>query len=108
MNRRRLTRILAWPLIGLLRFYQLVISPMTPPSCRYYPSCSSYAITALERFGPIKGTYLAVWRVLRCNPWSAGGVDHVPERAHRHHNAGPDGVPTTREPVLITNTEDPT
>ena len=108
MNRRRLTRILAWPLIALLRFYQLVISPMTPPSCRYYPSCSSYAITALERFGPIKGTYLAVWRVLRCNPWSAGGVDHVPQRRHRHHDTGPDDAPATREPVLITNTEDPT
>ena len=73
-------RLLAMPLILLVRAYQLLISPLTPPSCRYYPSCSAYAVTALERFGPIKGTYLAAWRVLRCNPWSAGGVDHVPDR----------------------------
>ena len=73
-------RILAQPLIWLVRAYQLLISPLIPPSCRYYPSCSAYAVTALERFGPVKGTYLAVWRVLRCNPWSPGGVDHVPQR----------------------------
>ena len=53
-----LTRLLALPLIWLVRAYQLVISPMTPPSCRFYPSCSAYAITALERFGPLKGTWL--------------------------------------------------
>ena len=73
-------RLLAQPLIWLVRAYQLLISPLTPPSCRYYPSCSAYAVTALERFGPVKGTYLAVWRVLRCNPWSPGGVDHVPPK----------------------------
>ncbi|MGE9808344.1 MULTISPECIES: membrane protein insertion efficiency factor YidD [unclassified Janibacter] len=72
------TRILAQPLIWLVRGYQLLISPLLPPTCRYYPSCSAYAVTALERFGPIKGTWLAVRRLLRCHPWAPGGVDHVP------------------------------
>jgi len=71
-------KALAAPLIGLLLFYQRVISPMTPPTCRYYPSCSQYALTAIQRFGPIKGTWLAVRRLLRCHPWTPGGVDHVP------------------------------
>ncbi len=73
-------RLLALPLIALVRAYQLVISPMTPPSCRFYPSCSAYAITALERFGPFRGTWLAMRRLLHCHPWNPGGVDHVPER----------------------------
>jgi putative membrane protein insertion efficiency factor len=75
---RRTGEILALPLIALIRVYQVVISPLTPPTCRYYPSCSAYAVTALRRFGPIKGTWLAVRRVGRCHPWAPGGVDHVP------------------------------
>jgi hypothetical protein len=71
-------RVLAAPLIGMIVFYQRVISPMTPPTCRYYPSCSAYALTAIQRFGPFKGTWLAVKRLVRCHPWTAGGVDHVP------------------------------
>lgn len=78
---------LAYPLIWLIRAYQLLISPMSPPSCRFYPSCSSYAITALRRFGPLKGTWLAAWRLLRCNPWNPGGVDHVPQRVKRTRGA---------------------
>ena len=67
-----LTRLLALPLIWLVRAYQLVISPMTPPSCRFYPSCSAYAITALERFGPLKGTWLTVRRPgIVQTPWTA-------------------------------------
>jgi putative membrane protein insertion efficiency factor len=77
----RAGRLAARPLIWLIRAYQLVISPLTPPSCRYYPSCSAYALTAIQRFGPLKGTWLAVRRLLRCHPWSPGGVDHVPERS---------------------------
>ena len=73
-------KALALPLIGLVRLYQLTISPLLPPSCRYYPSCSAYAVTALTRFGPLKGTWLAVRRLGTCHPWSAGGVDHVPAR----------------------------
>lgn len=88
---RQVGRLLALPLIGLIRVYQLVISPLTPPTCRYYPSCSAYAVTSLQRFGPIKGTWLAVRRLLRCHPWAPGGVDHVPQRAH----TASVGTPTT-------------
>ncbi len=73
-------RALALPLILLVRAYQRLISPLLPPSCRYYPSCSAYAVTALERFGPVQGTWLALRRLGRCHPWSDGGVDHVPAR----------------------------
>ena len=73
-----LKRVTAAPLIGLLLFYQRFISPMTPPTCRYYPSCSAYAVTAIRRFGPVKGTWLAAKRLARCHPWAAGGVDDVP------------------------------
>ena len=75
------SRLLALPLIWLVRAYQLVISPMFPPSCRFYPSCSAYALTALERYGPLAGTWLAARRLLRCHPWNPGGVDHVPQGA---------------------------
>ncbi len=61
-----------------VRFYQRVISPLTPPSCRYSPSCSCYAIEAVERRGIIAGTFLTAWRILRCNPFFAGGHDPVP------------------------------
>ncbi len=97
-------RLVAQALIWLVRAYQLLISPLTPPSCRYYPSCSAYAVTALERFGPIKGTYLAVWRVLRCNPWSLGGVDHVPPR---HPHAHPTGSAEPAAPDAVADRTDP-
>ncbi|WP_313271948.1 membrane protein insertion efficiency factor YidD [Gleimia hominis] len=71
--------ILARVLMVPIRFYQRFISPGLPPTCRYYPSCSAYAVKALEVHGPVKGLILAVWRLLRCNPWSLGGVDHVPK-----------------------------
>lgn len=72
-----------WLLIGLVRGYQLVVSPYLGPTCRYYPSCSAYAIEALRVHGAIKGTWLAVRRLGRCHPWSPGGVDHVPPRRGR-------------------------
>ncbi|HVD64359.1 MAG TPA: membrane protein insertion efficiency factor YidD [Lapillicoccus sp.] len=75
------SRLAALPLIWLVRAYQLIRLPWTPQSCRFYPSCSAYAVTALERYGPLKGTWLAVRRLLRCHPWNPGGVDHVPQRA---------------------------
>lgn len=71
-------KVAALPLVALIVFYQRFISPMRPPTCRYYPSCSQYALTAIQRFGPVRGTWLAVRRLLRCHPWSPGGVDHVP------------------------------
>ncbi len=76
----RLGRIVVSPLLWLIRGYQTFISPMRPPTCRYYPSCSAYAVTALERFGPLRGGWLAARRLGRCHPWSDGGVDHVPLR----------------------------
>ncbi|MBC7463078.1 MAG: membrane protein insertion efficiency factor YidD [Actinobacteria bacterium] len=64
-------------LVGFIKMYQKWISPMFPPRCKYYPSCSSYAATAISTHG-VKGVFMAVWRLLRCNPWSYGGVDYVP------------------------------
>ena len=61
-----------------IRFYQKFISPLTPPSCRYTPTCSQYAVEALRKHGPLKGMYLAVRRILRCHPWGGHGYDPVP------------------------------
>jgi hypothetical protein len=80
---RSLGSYLALPLIWLVRGYQLVISPLLGPTCKFYPSCSAYAVTALSRYGPLKGTWLAAHRLVRCHPWSHGGVDYVPERETR-------------------------
>ncbi len=60
-----------------LHLYRRVISPLVPARCRYYPSCSAYALDAVREYGVIRGSVLAVWRVLRCNPLSRGGIDHV-------------------------------
>lgn len=65
-------------LLLLIHFYRKVISPFKKPCCRYYPTCSCYALQAIERFGAWYGTGLAVRRILRCNPWSPGGFDVVP------------------------------
>ena len=66
-------------LLSLIRWYRRRISPHTPPSCRFQPTCSEYAVTAIQRFGVCKGGRLAIWRVLRCNPFGKGGYDPVPE-----------------------------
>ena len=58
-----------------IRLYSRFVSPALPPRCRYYPSCSAYAVGSIERFGILRGLVLAAWRVLRCNPWSHGGYD---------------------------------
>lgn len=65
-------------LIALVRFYQRFISPLKPPSCRYQPTCSQYAVEALTKYGALKGTWLATARVLRCHPFHEGGYDPVP------------------------------
>lgn len=73
-----MTGLFAKPLIWFVRAYQLVLSPLLPSSCRFYPSCSHYAIEALQRHGAAKGLWLALRRVLRCHPWNPGGHDPVP------------------------------
>lgn len=74
---------LRWPvllLVGAVRAYQLVVSPWLGPTCRFYPSCSAYAVDALRGHGAVRGTWLAVRRLLRCHPWNPGGIDPVPPR----------------------------
>lgn len=73
-----ISRTIARLLILPIRFYQKFISPLTPPSCRYTPTCSQYAVAALRKHGPLKGMYLAVRRILRCHPWGGHGHDPVP------------------------------
>ncbi|MGN0457012.1 MAG: membrane protein insertion efficiency factor YidD [Acutalibacteraceae bacterium] len=68
------------PLIWLIRFYQKYISPRKKPCCRFTPSCSQYAVEAISTYGAFKGTFMAIWRILRCNPFCAGGYDPVPEK----------------------------
>jgi len=68
-----------WLALAPLRVYQKLISPMLPATCRYYPSCSNYAVQAIERHGVLKGTWLGIKRLARCHPWAAGGVDPVPD-----------------------------
>ncbi len=65
-------------LVGVIRLYQRFVSPLFPPSCRFTPNCSRYAIEAMRKHGPIKGGLLTTWRVLRCNPFGKGGHDPVP------------------------------
>jgi putative membrane protein insertion efficiency factor len=77
--RKVLSAVVTTPALWLIRAYQLFISPMRPPTCRFYPSCSAYAVTALRRFGIVRGSWLAARRLLRCHPWNPGGVDHVPQ-----------------------------
>lgn len=67
-------------LIAPIRLYQRLISPAIGPRCRYYPTCSSYAIEVIRELGPVRGTILAAWRVLRCNPFSHGGIDELSDR----------------------------
>jgi putative membrane protein insertion efficiency factor len=64
--------------IGLVRLYQVLISPLLPANtCKYHPSCSQYAIDAIRKYGLVRGSAKAAWRLLRCNPWSRGGVDYA-------------------------------
>ncbi|MDY0405778.1 membrane protein insertion efficiency factor YidD [Virgibacillus sp. 179-BFC.A HS] len=73
-------------LIGIIRFYQKFISPLTPASCRFYPTCSQYSLEAVRRFGVIRGGYLAVKRISKCHPFHPGGVDLVPDKKEKRNN----------------------
>jgi putative membrane protein insertion efficiency factor len=109
-------------LLAAVRFYQRAISPALPPRCRFYPTCSAYALEAVERHGALRGSWLALRRLVKCAPWHPGGVDPVPEPAsapaprgtdvparsssmptpaHPHHRAMPalHGAPQEESPV---------
>lgn len=73
-----LKKILSWPFLLLIRFYQYVISPMIGPKCRYTPTCSAYAHEAITKYGPLKGLWLAIKRISKCHPWGGHGYDPVP------------------------------
>lgn len=73
-----LRQALVWLLLLPVYFYKGAISPLTPPSCRFTPSCSTYALEAIRKHGPFKGLYLALRRILRCHPWGGSGYDPVP------------------------------
>jgi putative membrane protein insertion efficiency factor len=75
--------MLARFLTTLVRGYQRYLSPALPPACRFTPSCSAYAVTALERYGAARGSWLALRRLARCHPWNPGGYDPVPDRNQR-------------------------
>jgi putative membrane protein insertion efficiency factor len=75
-----MNRIANTVLLMMLRGYKWALSPMLPPACRYLPTCSEYAIEAVERYGAFRGTAMAIWRLLRCHPFVGGGYDPVPIR----------------------------
>ncbi|WP_328605495.1 membrane protein insertion efficiency factor YidD [Amycolatopsis sp. NBC_00345] len=75
----------AWVLLLPIKFYRKAISPFLPPACRFYPSCSAYAVEALTRHGAGRGSYLALRRLLRCGPWTPPGRDPVPEKFSWRH-----------------------
>ena len=81
-----LKRILTAPFIALVRFYQIVISPLLPSACRYSPTCSQYTIEALQIHGLFKGSRLGIKRIISCNPWGGSGYDPVPERNCNHNH----------------------
>lgn len=75
---RLLDHLAAKPIIWFVRIYQLVLSPWIGQQCRFHPTCSAYSLGALQELGACKGTACMIWRILRCNPWGAGGFDPVP------------------------------
>lgn len=82
--RRWLNQLIARGLLLMIRWYQLAISPMLPARCRFYPTCSSYAIEAVTVYGGIEGGWLAMKRLARCHPWGGSGVDFVPRPLKRY------------------------
>ncbi len=86
-------------LLGLLiRFYRYAVSPLLPPRCRYLPTCSEYALEAVERHGAVRGGWLAVRRIARCHPWGGAGYDPVPETHRRRAPATTDAATDRFEP----------
>ncbi|REJ06186.1 membrane protein insertion efficiency factor YidD [Microbacterium bovistercoris] len=85
--------------LAFLVTYRKLVSPLYGDVCRYYPSCSAYAVGAVQQHGAVKGSLLSGWRILRCNPWSEGGVDDVRPHAHFRYDLTPHGfvVPARKE-----------
>lgn len=86
-----ITKLATWLFTGLIQFYRYAISPLLGPRCRFWPTCSSYALEAIQRYGPWRGGWLALCRILKCHPLHPGGVDPVPEAKReccrcRHHS----------------------
>ena len=81
-------RVLAWPLLGLVKLYRVTISPLLGANCRYQPTCSAYAIEALQKHGAFRGSVLAAKRIARCHPWGGHGYDPVPEKDEDPHDSG--------------------
>jgi uncharacterized protein len=76
-------------IVALIRLYQLVVSPLLPPACRFYPTCSQYALVAVRDHGILRGLLLGVARFARCNPWNPGGVDLVPPKERQRKGIHP-------------------
>ncbi len=85
-----------WVLVGAIKAYQNAISPILGPKCRFYPSCSTYAVGALQTHGPLKGSALATYRVCRCHPWQPGGLDPVPSKGAWRPDINADGSPRVK------------
>ena len=89
--------------VGLVRVHQRTLSRVLPPTCRFQPSCSTYTIEAVERHGVLRGVLLGLWRVARCNPFNAGGLDPVPPRRNRQQ-ASPESA--EQEPTAVRGNND--
>lgn len=85
----RLQQLLRLPFVAVIKCYQWFISPLLGPRCRFYPSCSHYALEALETHGVLKGSWLSVKRIGRCHPGNPGGIDLVPGTEQKHHCVDP-------------------
>lgn len=72
---RRISGVISWIMIKMIKFYRVAISPHLRSNCRYTPTCSEYSIQAIRKYGPVKGGYLSVKRIMRCNPWGSHGYD---------------------------------
>ena len=75
---KKILKLLGLPFIGLIKLYQLIISPMLGPKCRFTPTCSTYALQAIEKYGPFKGLWLGLKRISRCHPFGGSGYDPIP------------------------------
>lgn len=88
---------LEWLMLGLIKLYQVAISPLLGPKCKFYPSCSTYGYEAISTHGPFKGLVLTVYRVGRCHPWQLGGIDPVPAEGAWRPDVNLDGSPRSSD-----------